>query len=1137
MDFTFEGEELFSNNELRIQKYRSMDAYIISDVNTAESFETLINAEALESIYRDYIVTFGNTYPEDDVDNRKIRYVFIDGDTGMTFNSEFSEDPLEASHSLIIRIIQSIQDSKIYIRQGWLTVDIAHTTDNYEAFGSSNKLIRGLNEYIIISHKTVKNCIYSSCYHFKLLCESDFKKNIFTDPRISAKSIDFLKCLTGMKTGYKDILSYDYTIALPLIQLYFAEKLRKNKLMNCRMTVMDGQFNSIFELPYLESLDHLPRRHLELRIEKKHAELIINRKFMQSNPDRLLVMKELELHFQGVLKVYRDLGVNGRIMKCVAQKPHFIWEKPNGKTMEYQKIAQLEFDLLKKGVMFMEKEFDNYREIILKVSLEEKIQSSKKKPTKPIIKNIVAFDIETTRDLELKHEIAFMIGMSWRDYDLKKDLYKQFTGTNCINEFFKYISDNKIRFNNCVFYGHNSGKFDNFILLKEYLLKEDSLFKLTSKKFIVINKSLISFDLFGNTPGFKISFKDSYRMMPDSLAKLTKSFKVATPKQDIDIGKLRLEWQKHEALISEYLRHDCQGLLEVLIDFRKTLLDTSGEDIVNHLTAPSCAISIFLKNFYTPEKWPLFDLPCMLDRILRSSYHGGRVECNYLGCFDATLDSPIFMDDINSLYPTVMREYLPYGKPKFVRHTKLQRNGMFVDDDNNLKPETYGFMWCRVLTVKDMGDMPRLHAYHDGMRLLFPDFDEDTDLIIFTEEIKLSQKHTLGYEYKYLGLMQFERAKWMQDFIDTYYEKKRLAGVEKNAAKKLIFKLFLNSVYGNFGIKKERSCLTIFSDAEVADYMKIWDRGKVFNLSRVNEYTLVEFEDIIEAKACSIYVANAITALARMTQWSFQKQLVDLGHKVLFGDTDSTCYQFNPKSNIRDFIKSDFYLENIVGGVEGTIGKSKDEMLDYVEHVPREELSNYLEPYQLTLQDNMIPATRVYIAGCKMYFLEAKIGDKIYNKVALKGFRKKNDSKMDEDRFKELFLVNGLISDQVQFRNEIMEQQEPFNIKIQDIQKTFYSNYMKGDISIINDQPLEECSLKKLQDLMAFEAPEDQQIFYETDQDSELNNKRKRIDEDYFVYKKPKITLEYNYKIAPYKISKIPTKRLFPKEYLEYYFN
>src|SRR5690606_23892547 len=101
---------------------------------------------------------------------------------------------------------------------------------------------------------------------------------------------------------------------------------------------------------------------------------------------------------------------------------------------------------------------------------------------------------------------------------------------------------------------------------------------------------------------------------------------------------------------------------------------------------------------------------------------------------------------------SVMVKDLPYGIPTFLsRSYMLTKNYIIEDEDQNenLKEGLYGFVWLKVYnTNNDYGKGPRLHAFHDGQRLLFPDFNEITDILIFSEELYLSQRLKLGYQYE-----------------------------------------------------------------------------------------------------------------------------------------------------------------------------------------------------------------------------------------------------------------------------------------------------------------------------------------------------------------------------------------------------
>ena len=81
-----------------------------------------------------------------------------------------------------------------------------------------------------------------------------------------------------------------------------------------------------------------------------------------------------------------------------------------------------------------------------------------------------------------------------------------------------------------------------------------------------------------------VMFRDSYRVLPQSLEKLCKEFKVAHQKltELVSHDEINLSnWQlmRHKFPLDRYLEHDCKGLLEVLLMFSKDVKDQYELDL------------------------------------------------------------------------------------------------------------------------------------------------------------------------------------------------------------------------------------------------------------------------------------------------------------------------------------------------------------------------------------------------------------------------------------------------------------------------------------------------------------------------------------------------------------------------------
>ena len=113
------------------------------------------------------------------------------------------------------------------------------------------------------------------------------------------------------------------------------------------------------------------------------------------------------------------------------------------------------------------------------------------------------------------------------------------------------------------------------------------------------------------------------------------------------------------AEISEYLRHDCLSLAQIMIEFREQLImDPKIEiDITNCFTSATLAKKLFFEKYYPrycdkSRNRFIYHLNRELDTDLRRSYYGGR--CDIYG-YSRTPFRDVYYYDFTSLYPAVGR--------------------------------------------------------------------------------------------------------------------------------------------------------------------------------------------------------------------------------------------------------------------------------------------------------------------------------------------------------------------------------------------------------------------------------------------------------------------------------------------------
>lgn len=254
------------------------------------------------------------------------------------------------------------------------------------------------------------------------------------------------------------------------------------------------------------------------------------------------------------------------------------------------------------------------------------------------------------------------------------------------------------KFRGFIIYAHNAGRFDFQILIPE-LIRKNKRFKMIAQGARIVEIKIYS--------GKNLtSLRDSFALLPFSLARLCKTFSPQTQKLtgSIDFASERVDQgsQSHRA----YLEADCRSLWEIL-DMYKRLpyVSVTGPKLTRSSTA--------LAGWRTTLKEPIRCTPDFVQNFCRKALAGGRTEIFKTiqgaggGCYDK-----------NSLYPAMMLKPLPL---EFISET---RN---IDD----------FGYHEIIAEIPEMYLPVLWVKYP--KLLFP-----TGIIrgtYFSEEIKLAVAH------------------------------------------------------------------------------------------------------------------------------------------------------------------------------------------------------------------------------------------------------------------------------------------------------------------------------------------------------------------------------------------------------------
>ena len=462
--------------------------------------------------------------------------------------------------------------------------------------------------------------------------------------------------------------------------------------------------------------------------------------------------------------------------------------------------------------------------------------------------------------------------------------------------------------------------------------------------------------------GKTIVFKDSYLLLPQSLRKLCEAFNITKPKGYFPFlltnvlykGVLpKLEFwtgitaNEYESLINQYLgttwsfkeeaikycKLDCQCLHEILIKFNELIFKHFKVNISYSLTLPALAMRIYKSQFM--PKNTIYQLLGNIESNIRQSYTGGAVDVYIPHNRITTLFSDIkdifkklYVYDVNSLYPFIMANTpMPIGKPTY-----------FEGDIRSLESSAFGYFYCKITSPEYLENpiLQRKIITSEGIRTIAG--LGSWEGWIFSGEMDNAMK--LGYTFEILKGYQFEKGYIFKDYVLKMYNLRM--EYAKSHPMNLIAKLLMNSLYGKFGMKLEKTIVDIFNlnlstdriafkaltdkvGESIQDHVELGDNKYLFVRSTTS--ALLE-EDSYHGSDVNIAIASTITAAARVHMSQFKN---NPNFNLYYSDTDSvvTDKAIEPKLigealgqvKLEHIIKKAVFLAPKVYGLVDVTGK------------------------------------------------------------------------------------------------------------------------------------------------------------------------------------------------------------------------
>lgn len=357
-----------------------------------------------------------------------------------------------------------------------------------------------------------------------------------------------------------------------------------------------------------------------------------------------------------------------------------------------------------------------------------------------------------------------------------------------------------------------------------------------------------------------VTIYDSLKILPFSVAQISKGFNLPISKLDIDYDAPRPVGHELTADEIAYIHNDVSIVAQAL----KVLFSQGLEK----MTQGSNALFDYKRTVTNKkfEKW--FPVP-EYDDDVRQSYKGGFTYLNpkYR---EVDIGAGIVLD-VNSLYPWAMHDCpLPYGE------------GMFFE--GRYQPDKIYNLYVQMFTcqfeLKD-GFIPTIQLKNNlafvPTEYLTSSEGEEITMCLTSVDLELFLKHYDVYNVVWHSGWKFKSTTGLfTEYIDKWTKVKIESTLNGNKAMRTLAKLMLNALYGKFAL-----------NPNVQSKIPIYDNGLI-------RYRLGEKET---RKPIYIPVGTFITAWARHKTISNAQLMYD---SFVYADTDSLHLRLELPEHLRE---------------------------------------------------------------------------------------------------------------------------------------------------------------------------------------------------------------------------------------------
>ena len=505
-------------------------------------------------------------------------------------------------------------------------------------------------------------------------------------------------------------------------------------------------------------------------------------------------------------------------------------------------------------------------------------------------------------------------------YNIGNDEKKVFWGRDCISNLILWMIEIMERNKQSkedvkrdgrrkiLFISFNGARFDNLLLIEDLLIAFHNNIEIlghpNNLKSIIIAEMLYFLD------ARLIYTQMNLKKLSEKLLKMQKN--------DFDIMKVvksQIKYEEYKEEIIKYCLQDAKlvGMLYKSVEgFVKKLFISQGKE--NEFKnfqwfQPTLALLsinlwkvIFPSNYHIKgcDNWDLYNIEKM-------SYKGGMCLPIRKSFISSTSHPVLYYYDINSSYPTAMRDYdIPIENGK---HHKNYR--VFMQKCSFIPTNLYHIRY----KFKDDVKIPCLPMRIDlnntkvgklcGLLYVKSNFDAPKGDWVWGIEIQ--EYYDLFEKIECHEHIEYKKGKIFTDYISKLYELRKKSKEEKDEANDFFLKLLMNSCYGKFGQRK-------FGNIEIMDANRIHEfiandseiiKDFVASIKNITPYTpveensffLIEYfpDDNLNFIGGCIKISSYIAALARI---QLMRGILDVGmENVYYFDTDSifTRKKLHPK--------------------------------------------------------------------------------------------------------------------------------------------------------------------------------------------------------------------------------------------------